>query len=60
MSPNSESIAENVREEVETLLGMVMNDGQAQLTADQVERQLWQGLLMLGRMLMQLFFTMCS
>ncbi len=60
MSPTSESIAENVREEVETLLGMVMNEGQERLTADQVERQLWHGLLVLGRMLMQLFFTVCS
>lgn len=60
MSPTSESIAENVREEVETLLGMVMNDGQERPTADQVERHLWRGLLALGRMLMQLFFTVCS
>jgi hypothetical protein len=61
MSPTSESIAKNVREEVETLLGMVMNDGQERPTsADQVERHLWRGVLMLGRMLMQLFFTVCS
>jgi hypothetical protein len=60
MSPTSESIAENVRSEVETLLSMVMNEGQARPTADQVERHLWRGLLMLGRMLMQLFFTVCS
>ena len=59
MSPTSESIAENVREEVEMLLGMVMNDGQERPTADQVERHLWRGVLMLGRMLMQLFFTVC-
>jgi hypothetical protein len=60
MSPTSESIAENVRSEVETLLGMVMNDSAERPTADQVERHLWRGLLMLGRMLMQLFFTVCS
>lgn len=60
MSPTSESIAKNVREEVETLLGMVMNDGPERRTADQVERHLWRGLLLVGRMLMQLFFTVCS
>ena len=60
MSPTSESIAENVREELETLLGKVMNGGQERVTADQVERHLWRSLLVLGRMLMQLFFTVRS
>lgn len=59
MPPTSESIAENVREELETLLSMVM-ESQEQPTADQVERHLWRGLLILGRMLMQLFFTVRS
>ena len=60
MSPTSESIAKNVREEVEILLGMVMSDGKERPTADQVERHLWRSLLELGRMLMQLFFTVRS
>ena len=60
MSPTSESIAKNVRKEVESLLNLVMHAGPERPTADQVERRLWSGLLALGRMLMQLFFTVCS
>ncbi len=60
MTSTSESIAESVREELETLLGMVMSDRSEGLTADQVERKLWQDVLELGRHLMQLFFTVSS
>jgi hypothetical protein len=54
------SIAKSVREELENLLELVMGDNQARRTADQVERSLWKGVLALGRLLMQLFFTVQS
>jgi hypothetical protein len=51
------SIAKDVREELENLLEMVMDDSRERRTADEVERSLWKGVLALGRLLMQLFFT---
>jgi hypothetical protein len=57
MSSESMSMAKSVREELENLLELVMDDSQERQTADQVERSLWKGILVLGRMLMQLFFT---
>ena len=55
MSFNSKSIAEEVREELERLICVVMSEEKQ--SADQIERNLWQGVLNLGRGLMQLFFT---
>lgn len=61
MSSESMSIAKEVREELEDLLEMVMmDDSEKRRTADQVERSVWQGIINLGRMLMQLFFTVQS
>jgi hypothetical protein len=59
MSSNTNSIAEEIREEVEGLIKRVMREGEEQ-TADQVERSLWEGVLRIGRGLMQLFFTVRS
>jgi len=58
MSFNSKSIAEEVREELERLICVVMSEEKQ--SADQIERNLWQGVLNLGRGLMQLFFTIQS
>ena len=60
MSLTSTSIAEDVRNELENLLDFVMNDEQEQQTAYHAERHLWKGILLLGRLLMQLFFTVHS
>lgn len=61
MSSESMSIAQNVREELEKLLELVMmDDSEERRTADQVERNLWKGVLELGRMLLQLFFIVQS
>ena len=60
MSLTSTSIAENARNELENLLEFVMSDEQEQQTAYHVERHLWKGVLLLGRLLMQLFFTVHS
>ena len=57
MSLTSTSIAENARNELENLLDFVMSDEQEQQTAYQAERSIWKGVLLLGRLLMQLFFT---
>ena len=60
MSPTSISIAENTRNELENLLDFVMSDEQEQQTAYHAERHIWKGVLLLGRLLMQLFFTVHS
>ena len=60
MSLTSTSIAENARKELENLLNSVMSDEQEQKTAYQAERNIWKGVLLLGRLLMQLFFTVHS
>jgi hypothetical protein len=60
MSLTSTSIAEDARNELENLLDFVMNDEQEQQTAYHAERHLWKGVLLLGRLLMQLFFTVHS
>lgn len=60
MSPTSTSIAEDARNELENLLDFVMSDEQEQQTAYHTERHLWKGVLLLGRLLMQLFFTVHS
>ena len=60
MSLTSMSIAENARNELENLLDFVMSDEQEQPTAYHAERHLWKGVLLLGRLLMQLFFTVHS
>ena len=60
MSSESMSIAKSVREELENLLELVMDDSEERRTADQVERSLWKRVLVLGRMLMQLFFSVQS
>ena len=60
MSLTSTSIAENTRNELENLLDFVMSDEQEQQTAYHAERHLWKGVLLLGRLLMQLFFTVHS
>jgi hypothetical protein len=54
MSFDSDSIAENIENGVTMLMAMARGE---EATADQMERQLFQGLLALGRELMQLFFT---
>jgi hypothetical protein len=58
MSSNSISIAKEVREELEHLIQSVM--GEESQTADRVERDLWRGMLRLGRRLLQLFFSVQS
>ncbi len=57
MSFDSTSIAENIHSGVDLLIAMASGEEAASATADQMERQLFQGLLALGRELMQLFFT---
>ncbi len=59
MSHTSTSIAENVRNELENLLDFVVSEQERQ-TAYQAERNIWKGVLLLGRQLMQLFFTVHS
>jgi hypothetical protein len=58
MPSNSNSITEEIREELEYLIKAVT--GEEKQTADQVERNVWQGVLKLARGLMQLFFTVQS
>jgi len=60
MSPTSTSIVENTRNELENLLEFVMSNKQEQQTAYDAERHIWKGVLLLGRLLMQLFFTIHS
>jgi hypothetical protein len=57
MSLTSTSIAENTRNELESLLDFVMSDEHEQQTAYLAERHIWKGVLLLGKLLMQLFFT---
>ena len=59
MSLTSLSIAETTRNELETLLNFVMSDEEQQ-TAYLAERNIWKGVLLLGQLLMQLFFTVHS
>ena len=60
MSLTSTSIAQDVRNELENLLDFVMNDKKEKQTAYHAERNIWKGVLSLGRSLMQLFFTVHS
>ena len=59
MSLTSTIIAEKTRNELEDLLTSVMSNEQEQeqQTAYQAERSIWKGVLLLGRLLMQLFFA---
>jgi len=60
MSLTSISIAETTRNELETLLDFVMSDDPEPQTAYLAERHIWKGVLLLGQLLMQLFFTIHS
>jgi len=61
MINNSPSIVEESREQLEQLLEMVNQRAESESsTADQVERDLYGGVLELGRHLLQLYFTQSS
>jgi hypothetical protein len=57
MSFNSTNIAENIRNDIEAMMEMVSGDAAQEATADEMERQIWWGVLAMGRELMQLFFA---
>lgn len=57
MSFDSNSIAENIQNGITMLMAMAGGEEAVSAAADQMERQLFKGLLGLGRELMQLFFT---
>lgn len=57
MSIESISIAESIHINIDKLMEMASGADAASASADQIERQLFKGLLALGRELMQLFFT---
>jgi len=61
MINNSLSIVEESREQLEQLLNMVKQRAENKgSTVDQVERDLYAGVLELGRHLLQLYFTQSS
>lgn len=55
MSPNTRSIPEKIREEIDELIQLAIEKEGG--SADQMERQMWWKLLKIGRNLMSLFFT---
>ena len=57
MSANSESIAQRLRTELDRWIGYVENGAQAAGSAGQVEAKLWQGMLEMGRGLLQVYFS---
>lgn len=59
MPSNSESIAERLRDELNTLISWVSKVTDTQSSVHETEEQLWVGMLALGRGLMQLRFEAC-
>jgi hypothetical protein len=57
MTSNSESIAQKLHDELDELIRQVSRPGEPPQSAHAAEEQLWQGMLALGRGLMQLCFT---
>jgi hypothetical protein len=57
MPSNSESIAYRLHEELDELIRQVSQVDEAPASAHAAEERLWQGMLVLGRGLMQLCFT---
>ena len=57
MSFESINIAESIHINIDKLVKMTSGEDAASASADQMERQMFKGLLALGRELMQLFFT---
>ena len=57
MSFNSESIKQELRIGIETMIEMVSGQAAQDATADEMERRIWETMLALGGELMQLFFT---
>lgn len=51
------SIPKNIQAQMETLIEIVSGVSDEGQTADEVERDLWRNLLVMGQQLMQLFFT---
>src|SRR5437763_1403681 len=57
MTCNSDSIAQKLHEELDGLIQQMSGPAGQQQSAHAAEEQLWQGMLALGRRLMQLCFT---
>ncbi len=57
MTSNSESIAQTLHDELDELIRQVSRPGEPPQSAHAAEEQLWQGMLALGRGLMQMCFT---
>jgi hypothetical protein len=53
----ADSIAENIREEIEGLIKLVTGEGSETVTAYRMEKELWWRVLEVGRQLIQLFFA---
>jgi hypothetical protein len=60
MTSNSESIAQSLHGELDELIRQVSQVDGGQPSAHETEERLWQGMLALGRGLMQLRFEACS
>ena len=53
----ADSIAENIREEIENLIKLATGEGGETATAYRMEKELWWRVLEVGRQLIQLFFA---